>query len=441
MPPDPTDPAILARRTTPHQRLVDALSIEAWPLPLSLLPPGSALVGGAVRDGLLGRLRERPDLDLVVPGDGLAMSRRLARELGGTAVVLDPERSIGRLVLQGWTIDLARQRGDTLVEDLARRDFTINALAVALPLAGQPLALVDPLGGMEDLRQRRLRAIAEANLLDDPLRLLRGPRLAAELGFTMTPETWDWTVRHRARLGSVAGERVLAELLRLVEADDGARGVDLLVRGGLLDSWIAPSASSAPAAFAVAHPSPLLPPATHLTPEAARLRGLTEAEARSALPIARLAALLDESTLRALRASNKLRSRCRQLRRWRQRLVALDRADQGLGGLPEAEQLELHRQLEGDLPALLLDLTPSQAAAALRRWRDPEDPLFHPRPPVDGLELQKALGLPPGPRLGRLLDHLMRERAFGRLPRHDPADSRTLQLARRWIAATADSLP
>jgi len=67
--------------------------------------------------------------------------------------------------------------------------------------------------------------------------------------------------------------------------------------------------------------------------------------------------------------------------------------------------------------------------------------LFHPRPPVDGLALQQALGVPPGPRLGQLLDHLTRERAFGRLPSHDPADPLTLQVARRWIAAMADSLP
>ncbi|MFM1800246.1 MAG: hypothetical protein RLZZ117_2524 [Cyanobacteriota bacterium] len=423
MPPDPKETAILVGENAPHLRLFEALAPEAWPLPLSLLPPGTALVGGAVRDGLLGRLRQRPDLDLVVPGDGLALTRRLARELGGTAVALDPQRSIGRLVLQGWTIDLARQQGRSLIDDLARRDFTINAMALVLPLAGQSAALMDPLAGLEDLRQGQLRAIAEANLLEDPLRLLRGPRLAAELGFTLTPDTWGWIVRHRDRLATVAGERVLAELLRLVDAEDGSKGVELLVRGGLLSSWTA------------VPPDPM--PADHLTPDAARLRGLTADEARAALAIARLAALLDEPALRALRASNKLRSRCRVLRRWRKRLVVQDWRNPGLEGLPEAERLELHRQLEGDLPALLLELPPPQARSALQRWRDPLDPLFHPRPPVDGLELQRALGLAPGPRLGQLLDHLTRERAFGRLPAHDPVDPSTLEAARQWIAAMA----
>ncbi len=420
----------MARESRPHQRLVDALAIATWPLPLTLLPPGTALVGGAVRDGLLGRLGERPDLDLVVPEDGLALARRLAGELGGTAVALDSERSIGRLVLQGWTVDLARLQGESLVADLARRDFTVNAMALVLPLADQPAVLVDPLAGLTDLRQGRLRAIAEANLLDDPLRLLRGLRLAAELGFALTPQTWAWTVRHRGRLASVAGERVLTELRRLVEAADGARGVELLVRSGLLDGWTA-SPTGPPS---TAEPSR----AADLTPAAARLRGFTDAETRAALPIARLAALLDERALRALHASNSLRQRCRHLRRWRRRLEDLNPGERGLGALPEAEQLTLHRQLAGDLPALLLELVPSVALEALERWRDADDPLFHPRPPLDGLELQNALGLRPGPRLGALLEHLTRERAFGRLPRQAHGDPRTLQAARRWIAAAAD---
>ena len=397
-------------------------------MPVELLPPGSALVGGAVRDGLLGRLGERPDLDLVVPADGLVLTRNLAQQLGGTAVALDRERSIGRLVLNGWTLDLARQQGGSLVADLGRRDYTINAMALLLPLGDAPLALVDPLNGLADLRNGLLRAIAEANLLDDPLRLLRGPRLAAELGCTIAPQSWEWIVKHRAQLATVAGERVLAELRRLVGCADGARGVELLLRGGLLEAWTPGSAQ----------PGEPPPAPAHLTLEEARRRGLTEEEAQGALPIARLAALLDEEALGAMRASNTLRRRCRHLRRWRQRLTSLGLAVQGFAALPEAEQLALHRQVGEDLPALLLELDPAVAAAALPRWRDPEDPLFHPQSPLDGSELQKELGLRPGPRLGDLLAYLLAERAFGRLPRHARLDSQTLRVARGWLAAKGD---
>ncbi|MEA5411479.1 hypothetical protein VB737_06855, partial [Synechococcus sp. BA-120 BA3] len=162
------------------------------------LPAGTALVGGAVRDGLLGRLTPRPDLDLVVPVDAIDLARRLGRQLGGSCVVLDQERSIARLVLQGWTIDLARCAGEDLAADLTRRDFTANAIALPLegaastgPGSAADLRLIDPCGGLPDLAASRLVAISEANLLDDPLRLLRGVRLACELAFRIAPATWE----------------------------------------------------------------------------------------------------------------------------------------------------------------------------------------------------------------------------------------------------------
>ena len=80
-------------------QLRERLAPAQWPLPLARLPEGTALVGGAVRDGLLDRLQEQPDLDLVVPSDAIALTKALARELHGTCVVLDAERSIARLVL------------------------------------------------------------------------------------------------------------------------------------------------------------------------------------------------------------------------------------------------------------------------------------------------------------------------------------------------------
>ena len=102
--------------------LWQSLQPERWPLPLSALPADTVLVGGAVRDGLLGRLAERPDLDLVVTTDALSLARSLARQHGGSVVILDAERSIARLVLGGWTIDLARRMGADLAADLDRRD-------------------------------------------------------------------------------------------------------------------------------------------------------------------------------------------------------------------------------------------------------------------------------------------------------------------------------
>jgi tRNA nucleotidyltransferase (CCA-adding enzyme) len=125
--------------------------------------------------------------------------------------------------------------------------------------------------------------------------------------------------------------------------------------------------------------------------------------------------------------------RCRRLRRWRRELAEREAAD--LEGLGEAERLELQRDLEEDLPALLLDLPPTTAQAALARWRDPADPLFHPRPPLDGRQLQRELGMAAGPELGQLLEALSRERAFGRLSAAAPENLTEEQRQEVLIAA------
>ena len=401
------------------------LAPQRWPLPPAALPPESALVGGAVRDALLGRLGTRPDLDLVVPGDAIALTRQLAARLGGSFVPLDLQRSIARLVLRGWTIDLARCAGADLIADLDRRDYTINAMA--LPLAGLlgNGSLLDPHGGLADLAAGRLVAIREANLLDDPLRMLRGVRLAAELDFTIDPPTWDWIRRHQRQLPAVAGERILAELERLAAAPAGARLLASATAAGLLAPW----ADTAPQECAA-----LL---ARLDPAEARRRGLSLGEIAWALPLARMAAVLSGDGLARLQASRRLQQRCRQLRRWRRRLAEL--APAGLEALAEAERLELQQALEQDLPALLLHLKPADAQAALRRWRDPHDPLFHPRSPLDGRQLQSELGLKAGPALGRLLSALTLERAFGRLPAGE-TDGTLTQAERQGVLIEARRL-
>jgi tRNA nucleotidyltransferase (CCA-adding enzyme) len=170
----------------------------------------------------------------------------------------------------------------------------------------------------------------------------------------------------------------------------------------------------------------------NLQPEAAAERGLSEAETAWALPLARLASLLDGQSLARLKSSRRLQLSCQRLRHWWQRLGAV-------GGdpdaLPEEERLSLQRQLEADLPALALLLEAAWAPNALARWRDPADPLFHPRAPIDGATLQAQLALEPGPRLGQLLEHLTRERAFGRLPAQPGENAaETLIEARHWLS-------
>ena len=419
-------------------RLRQALAPERWPFDPALLPAGSMLVGGAVRDALLGRLGETPDLDVVVDGDAVALARSLARRCGGTCVVLDAERSIARLVLRGWNLDLARRMGADLATDLRRRDYSVNALALPLPAPGREEGgdLIDATGGLADLQAGRLRALGEANLLEDPLRLLRGPRLACELGFTLEPATRAWITAHRLRLGSVAGERVLAELERLAAAPGGGEGLALTLELGLLESWGGAGGAA-------------LPLLAGLTPQGARAAGLSPAEAAGALALARLAAVLGGEALGRLPLSRRLQQRISRLRRWRRQLLepqgeaasdgAEGRAAEGcLAGLGERERLALQRDLEEDWPALALHLQPADAQESLRRWRQRDDPLFHPRPPLDGLTLQRRLALRPGRELGELLEHLSAERAFRRLPA-EGGQERILEACRSWLESRGGS--
>src|SRR4051794_37252521 len=134
------------------------------------------LVGGALRDRLLGR--DTDDIDLAVPGDPKPQARRLSRAIRGAAFELSGEFGLWRVVApeHAWHADLVSLRGDDIHADLAQRDFTINAMAE--PLDGGEL--VDPHGGEADLRRRLVRMVSPHALSDDPLRTLRAIRFAVE---------------------------------------------------------------------------------------------------------------------------------------------------------------------------------------------------------------------------------------------------------------------
>jgi putative nucleotidyltransferase with HDIG domain len=185
---------------------------------------GVWIVGGAVRDAALGR--EVADLDLAVAGDPGAAARAIAKELGEHAFELSAEFRTWRVVARdcGWQIDVTALRGGGIEDDLSARDFTIGAVAVPLD-GGQP---IDPYAGLADLADRRLRVVSDRSFLADPLRLLRAPRLAAELALEIEPRTAELARAAAARAGDPAGERQLAELRQLMGGPDPLRGLALL---------------------------------------------------------------------------------------------------------------------------------------------------------------------------------------------------------------------
>jgi poly(A) polymerase/tRNA nucleotidyltransferase (CCA-adding enzyme) len=217
-------------------------------LPESLRPPLSEvgqlwLVGGALRDHFLDRVH--PDLDFAVDGQASELARRIADALGAHYYALDRQRDAGRVVLPDHrTLDFVRLRGETIEADLRLRDFTINALAT--PVADGP-ELIDPLQGLQDLRDRRLRTCSPTALSDDPVRALRAVRIAHELQLRITPETISMVRQVAPQLAEASAERVRDELARMLEPNS-AGALRLAGELGVLQT-ILPEAAEQPAAF------------------------------------------------------------------------------------------------------------------------------------------------------------------------------------------------
>jgi tRNA nucleotidyltransferase/poly(A) polymerase len=316
------------------------------------------IVGGAVRDRLLGR--ELVDLDIACREPKQA-ARAYAKRSGGAPFPLSERHGAWRVALEdGRTVDFT-PLPNGIETDLASRDFTINAIAKPLQ-GGEP---VDPFGGAADLEAGVLRAVSESIFEDDPLRLLRAVRLEDELGFRLDPETERLVTANAHLATKPAGERILAELRRL--SADGFRRLDelglLAPLGGALDGQKRIDACD--------HPDYSL-------------------------------VLVFGENLKRLPVSNETRRFARTM------LTAKPPADDS--------DRELHRFRRATEPWSLealefIDAPGFRDAVIAARHNDPAEPLLR------GDELD----LPPGPEIGRLLDEIAEERAAGTITTREEA--------------------
>ena len=319
------------------------------------------VVGGAVRDELLGR--PVVDVDVATPDPEVA-ARIYAGLSKGALFPLSERHGAWRVAFtDGTTVDFTPLRG-TLEDDLRTRDFTINAIAV--PVAGGER--IDPLEGASDLEKGRLRAVGDTIFEDDPLRLLRAVRLEDELGFELDEQTERLVRNDAGRVAEPAGERILGEVERL--GPQGFRRADEL---GLLEP---------------------------LGGSVARLDEVDLADTPGFL----LVTVFGEN-LRKLPISN-------ELRRFAQTLLGASRP-------ADDSAREIHRFRRATEPwavsaLAFLGATDLYDAVLAARAAEPTEPLLR------GDDVL-ALGIEPGPRVGELLELVAEERAVGTISSRDEA--------------------
>ncbi len=380
---------------------LSALSPETWCFDLAWIPQNAYLVGGAVRDAILKRESDYLDLDFVLPDVAVQVARKIASHYKAGFVLLDSDRQIARVVFKQATVDFAQQQGETLIDDLHRRDFTINAIAYN----PRTQEFIDPLNGCNDLQQQIIRMVSPANLQDDPLRLLRAYRQAAQLGFEIEAETQTAICTFAPLLSNIAAERVRVELGYLLNSSSGNKWLKTAWQDGLLKIWFANSERSHLDKLALIDSSavtlnqlPLLQP-------------LSDTIKITWLGIAKLACLVSNSIDLAEQELVQLTYSRAEIRAVTTVLKLLPQLQAIAGDMTLKNQYLLFRQAGVTFPALAVlaaaNSTPKSALTPLiDRYLNPQDPVAHPQLLVNGKDLMQALQIAPSPLVGELLNEI-----------------------------------
>ena len=455
------------------------IGVQAW------------LVGGVVRDALLGR--PLVDVDLAVDGDPEQVARAVAKALRGAAFGLSDSFGAWRALDRERTVacDVSPLQGPTIEDDLGQRDFTINAVAV--PLAGGDP--IDPHGGLKDLEAGALRVLGAHSYATDPLRTLRLVRLAAELGMAPDAETERLTQAAAPRLTEPSGERVFAELRRLLVARDALDGLELARRLGVIGAVLPELGALEGVEQNRYHHLDVYGHTVEVLQEQIALLESERLDEVFGEHAPRLRAVLDEPLADDLTRGEALRfgalfhdvakpqtrrvedgvvlgfpghdaagdevvrdvfRRLRTSERLRAHVGALARHHLGLGFLVHDHPLDraaIYRYLSRCDPVAVDVSVLSCADRLATRGRKAEEAIaahlevardvigpaldWHaagpPRPPLRGDELAAELGIAPGPRLGKLLARLSEAVYTGEATTRDEA----VELARRVTAESA----
>ncbi len=410
-----------------------ALSAQ-WPFDLAWIPDAAYLVGGYVRDVLRGRSPAYLDLDFVLPSHSVETAQAIAQHYEAGFVLLDADRHIARVVFPKATADFAQQIGDTLTEDLQRRDFTVNAIAYS----PHTQDLFDPTAGLRDIEQGIMRMIAPQNFQDDPLRLLRAYRQAAQLGFKLDSQTQRTIRQFAPLLRQISAERVRVELGYLLSTAQGTPWLQQLWQDGLLSFWfphVTDLASIGAIDQAAAVLGKIWPSILALLkqPLNDRAQG-NEAAQRTLLSAVKLLGLLATEVQLAKQTLGKLKYARADINLVLSLLQGQEMLNQRcLSQLSRREQYFLFQQVGSAFPALIVWLIAKghsleKMTTFIEAYLDPDSLIAHPQPLISGKVLMDSLDLSPGPQIGELLTALELAQADGTIATSEQA----IAIAQEW---------
>ncbi len=399
-----------SRIYTDHTLIIDELEtcikFHNLDLVLGFLPKGSYLVGGYIRDIILGREPEKVDLDIVVPLNAIEIGKKIAENIGSKLIILDKNREVVRIILNNIYIDIANQVTTTIEGDLYSRDFSINSIAFLF----DKKCLFDPFNGLKDLEISLLRTHSENNLLDDPLRILRCFRFVSELNFKIDFNLITFIKKNKGKLYLVAKERINYEIQRIV---NGANALDAVLLIKKLNIFGTDNLSE---------------DSFFLDLEKINYAELNQNEKEKFLPSFFIAQILDVVSLEKLKFCKAEIEKTKLLRKWHFLLE-----QKNIAQFTESDRFALHRELELFLPSFIFYLPQNLRLDWLNRWRDNDDKLFHPANLLNGDVIKKIFKIKDGPLLGELLHYLSKELAYKRMNNFDEA----IYKAKQWIEQNA----
>jgi len=396
--------------STDHTLIIDELervfNNNNWNFILSFLPEGSYLVGGFIRDIILGRFNKKVDIDIVVPLNAIKIGKKITENINSKFIILDNKREVVRIILDDISIDIANQITSSIEGDLKSRDFSINSIAFLF----DKKRLIDPLNGLQDLELSQLRTYSKKNILNDPLRILRCFRFVSELNFDLDMDLANLINQYKGKLDLVAKERINYEIQRIVKGTNAIQAISLMKKFNVFGS------------------DELYRDSFFLNLQQINFSELNQNEKEKFLPLFFISQIFDAALLYKFNFSKVEIIKTKLLRKWHFFLI-----HRNISKINEMDRFKLHKELEDFLPSFIFYIPQNLRRDWINRWRNKDDKLFHPSNLLNGEQIKKNLNINDGPLLGQLLEYLSKELAFKRLNNFDEA----IYKAKQWIEQNA----